>query len=132
MWVVVFIIVSLGGILYFTLGSSTKSKSGRYQFLKIIAENFNGKGERIPDKEDSYQISFLYKNKRFMYEDLINKGFKGMVNKGYLRIRTISNLSLSFLDKNVSETKAPELSSFLGKKNDSKHNKPLQLEIPKS
>lgn len=83
---------------------STKSplkKQNREEFLRELAKFLEGTLEPIGDGEESgsFQIRFKYKNEEFHYEDLETGGFKGRVNKVYLRIKTSSKLTLTFTEK---------------------------------
>ncbi len=95
------ILAFLMGIVLLSAKSPLR-KLTREKFLEELTKFLEGKIEVIDDdKEDgkSFRIRFEFKGEGFLYEDLESKGFKGKIYRSYLKIKTPSQLTLTFTEK---------------------------------
>ena len=98
-WLGILVVVGLiGGIIFLAGGAPEKQKS-REDFLKELAEFLEGKFCAIAGKEDSYRVDFEFEGIPFYFEDVEQKGFRGKAYKTYLKVKTKSELTLYFTEK---------------------------------
>ena len=92
------IILCILGILYFSR-QATPGKKSRMQFLKELENFFEAPLEPIPEYEDSFRIPFSFEGRRFVYEDILSPGFKGMINQSCMKGTTNTSFTLDFTEK---------------------------------
>ena len=89
----------VGAIVYLSMQTENE-RDKRKEYLHKLNSIFDGTMEAIEDDENSFRITFTYKKYQFIYEDIQQHGFGDRTFfQGYLRIRTISNLVLSFTER---------------------------------
>lgn len=97
----VLIILGVCTIAFFGLLSipSPKEVKSRDVFLEGLRKFMEGRMEAIPDSEDGYEIFFQWQQRDFIYQDVYTPGFKTRVNKAYLKLHTVSSLTLTLSEK---------------------------------
>ena len=96
--IVLLIVILLAGIILLNRETQSEEKS-REQFLKNVEKFVYGHLEPMENQLNSFRVPFDFEGKEFIYEDLLVKGFKENVNKGYLKAKTHSKLILYFTQK---------------------------------
>ncbi len=97
--IIIFIMACIIGIIFLNLQTTTDPQKTRNDYLKEIIRIMEGRSMTIPAYEDSYKILFTFKSEQFEYDDIISKIGNKIIHRGYLRVKTLSNLSLSFNEK---------------------------------
>ena len=88
----------VGAIIFLSLNTAPQDK--RKAYLKKLKDFLEGNLESIEGEDDSYRITFHYKNNEFVYEDIQQHTFGDRVfYQGYLRVNTGTNLVLSFTER---------------------------------
>lgn len=102
-WLVIIICILLAGII---LASSNvlSRKPTREQFLQSLEKFLEGKLRPIEGQRENFQIDFFFEGQTFVYEDVIDRGFKEEARKGYLKTRIHADFSLYFSEKPRSTT----------------------------
>lgn len=67
--------------------------------LERLRDFLNGQMEPIDNYPNSYRIKFVYEGQRFEFEAIEDPGFKTHAYKGSLKIKSHSQLSLSFMER---------------------------------
>ncbi len=98
-WVIIVILVLLVGGIIFISSQSSPAQKPRIQFLKELADFWEGKLEALPGDPDSFQIHFNFEGRDFVFEDILEKGFKDKVNRVSLKTTTSTNVDLYFTQK---------------------------------
>lgn len=102
-WTVVIIVVLLAGIIL--LNSNVLSrKPTREQFLQSVEKFLEGKLRPVDGQPENFQVEFFFDGQSFVYEDVIDRGFKEEARKGYLKTRIHADFSLYFTEKPRSTT----------------------------
>jgi len=102
-WIVIIIFVLLAGII---LASSNvfARKPTREQFLQSLGKFLEGKLRPIDGQPGGFQIDFFFEGQAFVYEDVIDRGFKEEARKGSLKTTIHKDFSLYFTEKPRSTT----------------------------
>lgn len=117
-WIVIIVFVLLAGIVLLNsnvllrkqtrpTGSSPQGASGRgeeEQFLHSLEKFLEGKLRPVEGQPGGWQIDFFFEGQSFVYEDVIDRGFKEDARKGYLKTRIHADFSLYFTEKPRSTT----------------------------
>ena len=86
-WVFVIMIICFSAGIIFLGKSSPFRVKTRQEYLQEMASFIEGNLEPIPEKEDSFRIIFNFERNNFSFEDVVEKGFRGDINKAFLRKR---------------------------------------------
>lgn len=98
-WLIGIVVVGfLGGIVYLS-SKSFEHEQPRENFLESLTKFVEGKKTPIDGRENSFQVEFDFEGQPFVYEDVETKGFRDHVYKVYLKAKSKSNLTLSFVEK---------------------------------
>jgi len=97
--IVIIIIVILIFAIIFLSGNSPFNEMPRDEFFRGLEKVLNAKLAPIEGKEDSFRIEFKFEEEDFIYEDVIQKGFRGDVNEAYLKVKMPSKFSLTFSER---------------------------------
>jgi len=92
------IVLLLAGLMYFGGHTPPKERS-RDQLLKDLGEYLEGSLDPIQGKENSFRIRFTFEDENFVYENIQTKGFRDAFFRTYLKVETLSRLSLNFTEK---------------------------------
>lgn len=101
MWIVIailIIVVFAAGIVYLSTTTSPK-REPRKHYLGQIAGLFEGALEPLPGSENSFEIRFSYQGQEFRYQDVEIAEFRQVAHRGYLKMKTPSNLTLRFTER---------------------------------
>lgn len=98
MWFLIVVFIILFGVLVFLSGYFSNKKKTKEESLKEIIRVFGGTREPIPNLENSYRIRLKFENQDFIFEDLEERGFREIVNKVFLKIKTNTSLNLTFTE----------------------------------
>lgn len=102
-WIVIIVVVLLAGIIL--LNSNILSrKPTREQFLQSVEKFLEGKLRPVDGQPENFQIDFFFDGQSFVYEDVIDRGFKEEARKGCLKTRIHADFSLYFSEKPRSTT----------------------------
>ncbi len=74
-------------------------KDPRPIYLGQLAGFVGSSLEKMEGVENSYRVKFVYQGREFAFEDIEDPGFRSHSYKGYLKIATPVNLTLSFTEK---------------------------------
>ncbi len=97
--IIVFIVILLvGGIILLNGESSSKHKP-REEFLKELADFWEGELKPLGTQEESSQVHFVFDGRKFIFEDVEEKGFKDKINKAYLKLPVATDFNLYFTQK---------------------------------
>jgi hypothetical protein len=98
--IILMVAIALVGIIVLS-AKSPFQKTTREQFLEQLAQFLEGTLEPILEEgyEHCYRIKFNFEDEEGVYEDLEKKGFKAKVYSAYLKIKTPSQLTLTFTEK---------------------------------
>ncbi len=105
MWLIVIMIIFLGGIIFITSQTSTK-KIRSEEFFKSLEEFLEGKLQPLEGQPGAFKIDFIFHDQPFVYEDLSDYGFEfgEEARKAYLRTPTGTNFLLYFTQMQRSAT----------------------------
>ena len=82
-WIIIIVLVFLAGIIL--LNSNVPSREPtREQFLRSMEKILEGKLRPVEGQPENFQIDFFFEGQAFVYEDVIDRGFKEAAPKGYL------------------------------------------------
>lgn len=102
-WIIILVVVLLAGIIL--LNSNVLSREPtREQFLRSVEKFLEGKLRPVESQPENFQIDFFFDGQAFVYEDMIDRGFKEEARKGYLKTRIHADFSLYFTEKPRSMT----------------------------
>ncbi|OGX29326.1 MAG: hypothetical protein A2705_03420 [Omnitrophica WOR_2 bacterium RIFCSPHIGHO2_01_FULL_52_10] len=102
-WIIIIVLVFLAGIIL--LNSNVPSREPtREQFLRSMEKILEGKLRPVEGQPENFQIDFFFEGQAFVYEDVIDRGFKEAARKGYLKTRIHADFSLYFSEKPRSTT----------------------------
>ena len=102
-WIVIIVFVLLAGIILLK-SNIVFRKQTREQFLHSLEKLLEGKLRPIEGLPGGSQIDFFFEGQPFVYEDVIDRGFKEEARKGYLKTRIHVDFSLYFTEKPRSTT----------------------------
>ena len=85
------------GIVFLTIYATGKEKTLE-EFLKSLAEYWEGDWGPINEYPNSYRVSFNFEGQSFVYEDAELPGFNGQIRRGYFKTQSNSKLSLQFTE----------------------------------
>jgi len=92
------VIVVIAAIVVLVVLPDTEDK--RKKYLSGLAHLVEGQMTLIDGTENSFRIQFRYRDRDFLYEDIIEKGFQDhSLHRGYLKLGTQTNLVLSFTER---------------------------------
>ncbi|VAX35590.1 hypothetical protein MNBD_UNCLBAC01-1901 [hydrothermal vent metagenome] len=98
LFIVVTIIILVVGIVFLGAQSPIQKKT-RHKFLAKFANFTEGKAKEIEGRANSFCVQFAFEGQDFVFEDIEETGFSGFINKGYLKVKTKSALTLHFMEK---------------------------------
>lgn len=101
-WVILLTIALLAGIIL--LNSGMFHPQTREQFLHSLAKFLEGTLRPLAGQPDGFAIDFTFEGRRFIYEDLLDRGFQGDQRKGYLKTRVHDDFTIYFTEKPRSTT----------------------------
>ncbi len=108
-WVTILVVVLLAGIILIN-SNILFHKQTREQFLQSLEKFLEGKLRFIIDAQPGgFQIDFFFEGQAFVYEDVIDRGFKEEARKGYLKTIVHKDFILYFKEKPRSTTIRTEL-----------------------
>lgn len=102
-WIVTIVLALLAGIILLK-SNVLFHKATREQFLHAMEKFLEGKLRPIDGQPGGMQIDFFFEGQPFVYEDVIDRGFKEAACKGCLKTRVHADFSLYFTEKPRSTT----------------------------
>ncbi len=99
---IILLIVGLIVAIGFFSRESPYNENLRKKYLEAMADFLEGRLEKLQRYDNSYKISFFYKEKAFCFEDIEEPGFGRHTYKGYLKAPTPARLTLSFTEQSRS------------------------------
>ena len=97
--VIILVMFFIVGIVLLNLKPAENDEQARKSFLKDLAEVMESKLVPLAAYDDSYSISFTYKDLQFVYEDIVSDVGQKRLHRSFLRLQTPSQLSLSFNER---------------------------------
>lgn len=98
-WIIILIFFLLVGGIIFVSSQSPSTRKPREEFLKELASFWEGELKALEGGADSFQITFNFKGRKFIFEDIIEKGFKDKINRVVLKAATSTGLDLYFTQR---------------------------------
>ncbi|MBF0483860.1 MAG: hypothetical protein HQL25_04040 [Candidatus Omnitrophica bacterium] len=95
---IIIIVILVVGLIVLSVPNVGERKN-RDVFLKEFAELLEGEVKPWDDRPGSSRIFFRFKGKEMIYEDIIERGLKENVNRGYLRLPIEGSLMLTFTER---------------------------------
>ena len=97
---IIFLIIAIciGGILLFTK-QITPGKRSRQQYLTALEHFLEAPLMPVEETKDSYRIAFRFEKHDFVYEDMLYPGFKGNINRSYIKGKTGTDFGLDFTER---------------------------------
>lgn len=94
----VIIVLLLAGIVILSRPAPALKRS-REDFLQQLVNFLDGRLEPMAEQPNGYRIQFQFDSHDFIYEDIVEPGFKEAINKAYIKAKTSSSFSLYFTEK---------------------------------
>lgn len=103
-WVTILVVVLLAGIILIN-SNILFHRQTQEQFLQSLEKFLDGKLRPVIDAQaGGFQIDFFFAGQAFIYEDVIDRGFKEEARKGYLKTTVHKDFILYFKEKPRSTT----------------------------
>ncbi len=102
-WIIIIIVVLLAGIILLN-SNILFHRQTRGQFLQSLEKLLEGKLRPVDGQPENFQIDFFFDGQAFIYEDVIDRGFKEEARKGCLKTIIHKDFSLYFTEKPRSTT----------------------------
>lgn len=97
--IIVFIVILLVGGIILLNGQSSSGHKPREKFLKELADFWEGELQASGSQEESSKVHFVFDGRKFIFEDVEEKGFKDKINKAYLKLALATDFDLYFTQK---------------------------------
>lgn len=95
-----FIVLAIGlMVAIIVINGVSSTKKTREMVLEQLAKFVHGQVEPVEEFQNSYRIKFKYENYDFFYEDIQGVGFADEVYNTCLKVKSITNLNLRFMEK---------------------------------
>jgi hypothetical protein len=105
---IVIMVCCVAGFIVFYYPTKKETIS-RPDFLEKLRQFMEGRLDPIPESPNAFRITFTFQKRPFVYEDIFMPGFKGMVNKGYLKLQTNSMFTMTLSEKKEKKLIQPDI-----------------------
>ena len=97
--IIIFIIIGLIGGIISLSSQATPGHKSRKEFLTELSDFWEGELKPLEGQEESFKVEFNFEGRKFIFEDVEEKGFKDKINRVYLKLPTALDLNLYFTQK---------------------------------
>ena len=107
-------------------GSPQKSRT---QQLAELEKFLEGKSEPMDDTLDGVRIRFTYKGLPYAFEEVPDPGFSGKAYKGFLKLMTTTNFTMTFTERERSSKVQSSLITMAERTSDVEQQK-VRIDLP--